>query len=334
MTRRFLVTGGAGFIGSHLVDHLVAENNAVTVLDDFSTGQPANLSEAQNRGDLRVVRGSIFDRAIVEEAMAECDVVFHLAVQCVRRSLSQPLQNHDVNATGTLNVLEAARRRRIRRFVYCSSSEVYGDCGEGRLDEATTVCQPTTVYGAAKLAGEHYAKAYWRTYGLPTVVVRPFNTYGPREHMTGDLAEVVPRFVIRVFNGLPPVIFGTGENGRDFIYVTETARGIALAARSDALVGGVVNIAYGEMVTVRQLAEAIARLCGRPDFAPVFIEPRPGDVRTLLADTSLAREQLRFVAEIDLKQGLRSYIDWFRTNCSNSVDLLEDDIRNWQLPEG
>jgi UDP-glucose 4-epimerase len=332
MTRRCLVTGGAGFIGSHLVDRLVAEDNAVTVLDDFSTGKLANMSEAQSRGDVHIVRGSILDRGAIEEAMAKCDLVFHLAVQCVRRSLSEPLQNHSINATGTLNVLEVARRRRIRRFVYCSSSEVYGNCGEGLLDETSTVCQPTTVYGAAKLAGEHYAKAYWQTYGLPTVVVRPFNTYGPREHMTGDLAEVIPRFVIRVLNGLPPVIFGTGDNGRDFTYVTETARGIALAARSDALIGGVVNIAYGEMITVRQLAEAIARLCGRPDIAPVFIEPRPGDVRALLADTRLARATLDFVAEIDLEQGLRRYIDWFGTNHPNFVDLLEDDLRNWRLP--
>jgi UDP-glucose 4-epimerase len=332
MTRRCLVTGGAGFIGSHLVDHLVAGGNAVTVLDDFSTGRLANLSEAQSRGDLRIVRGSISDRAAIGEAMAECDLVFHLAVQCVRRSLSEPLQNHDINATGTLNVLEVARRRHIRRFVYCSSSEVYGNCRVGRLDETTTVCAPTTVYGAAKLAGEHYAKAYWQTYGLPTVVVRPFNTYGAREHVTGDLAEVVPRFVIRVLNGLPPVIFGTGENGRDFTYVTETVRGIALAARCDALIGGVVNIAYGEMVTVRQLAEAIARLCGRPDITPAFVEPRPGDLRALLADTRLARATLEFVAEIDLEQGLRRYIDWFRTNHPNFVELLEEDPRNWRLP--
>jgi UDP-glucose 4-epimerase len=332
MTRRCLVTGGAGFIGSHLVDHLVAENNAVTVLDDFSTGELSNLSEAQSRGDVCIVRGSILDRDAIEEAMAECDLVFHLAVQCVRRSLSQPSQNHHINATGTLNLLEAARRGRIRRFVYCSSSEVYGNCREGRLDETTTVCEPTTIYGAAKLAGEHYAKAYWRTYGLPTVVVRPFNAYGPREHMTGDLAEVIPRFVIRLLNGLPPVIFGTGENGRDFTYVTETARGLALAANCDALIGGVVNIAYGKMVKVRQLAEAIARLCNRPAIAPIYVEPRPGDVHALLADTRLARSVLDFVAEIDLEQGLRRYIDWFRTSHPNFIDLLEDDIRNWRLP--
>ena len=332
MTRRCLVTGGAGFIGSHLVDHLVAENWAVTVLDDFSTGTRANLSEAQSRGDVRIAQGSILDRRAIEAAMAGSDLVFHLAVQCVRRSLGEPLHNHAVNATGTLNVLETARRLRVGRFIYCSSSEVYGNCGCEPLAETTAVCEPATVYGAAKLAGEHYAKAYWQTYGLPTIVVRPFNTYGPREHTSGDLAEVIPRFVIRALNGLPPVIFGTGENGRDFTYVTETARGIALAAGCDALVGRAVNIAYGKMVTVRQAADAIARLCGRPGLTPRFIEPRPGDVRALRANTSLARETLGFAPEVKFTEGLRHYIDWFRATHPDPAALLEDDIRNWRLP--
>ncbi len=332
MMRRCLVTGGAGFIGSHLVDYLVAENWAITLLDDFSTGTRTNLSQALSRADVRIAQGSILDPRAVEAAMSGNDVVFHLAVQCVRRSLGEPLPNHEINATGTLNVLEAARRQRVRRVIYCSSSEVYGNCGCGPLVETATVCQPATVYGAAKLAGEHYAKAYWQTYGLPTIVVRPFNTYGPREHTSGDLAEVIPRFVIRVLNGLPPVIFGTGKNGRDFTYVTETVRGIALAASCDVLVGRAVNIAYGEMVTVRQVAEAIARLCGRPGLAPRFIEARPGDVQSLRADTRLARETLGFAAEVNLEEGLRRYIDWFRATHPDPAALLEDDIRNWRLP--
>ena len=332
MMRRCLVTGGAGFIGSHLVDRLVAENRAVTVLDHMSTGKRANLSEALSRGDVRIVQGSILDRQAIEAAAEGCDLVFHLAVQCVRRSLSRPLENHGVNVTGTMNVLEVARRRRVRRLIYCWSSEVYGNAGYGDLNETTTVCEPATVYGAAKLAGEHYAKAYWQTYGLPTIVIRPFNSYGPREHATGELAEVIPRFVIRVLNGLPPVIFGTGENGRDFTYVTETARGIALAASCDTLIGRVVNIAYGEMVTVQRLAESITRLCGRADISPLFIEPRPGDIGALRADTRLARETLAFVAEVDLHQGLSRYIDWFRTNRPDPANLQEDDIRNWRLP--
>jgi UDP-glucose 4-epimerase len=281
---------------------------------------------------VRIVQGSILDHGAIEAATAGSDVVFHVAVECVRRSLGAPLHNHEVNATGTLNVLDVARRLRVGRFIYCSSSEVYGNCGCDPLVETKTVCEPATVYGAAKLAGEHYAKAYWQTYGLPTIVVRPFNTYGPREHTSGDLAEVIPRFVIRALNGLPPVIFGTGENGRDFTYVTETVRGIALAASCDALIGRAVNIAYGEMVTVRQVAEATARLCGRPGLAPRFIEARPGDVRALRADTRLARETLGFAAEAGLEEGLRRYIDWFRATHPDPGALVEEDIRNWRLP--
>src|SRR5262249_32697945 len=185
-------------------------------LDDFSTGPRENLAEVASSPRLRIVEGSILDRAAVELAMRGCDRVFHLAVQCVRRSLSRPIENHHINASGTLFVLEQARRERITRFLYCSSSEVYGNCGGERLAEETTVCAPTTVYGAAKLAGEYYVQAYRRTYGLPITIVRPFNSYGPRAHHQGDLAQGDPPLLIRPRNGEPPVIFGSGSNGPHF----------------------------------------------------------------------------------------------------------------------
>jgi UDP-glucose 4-epimerase len=331
---RALVTGGAGFIGSHLVDHLLSAGQTVTVLDDFSTGTRDNLASAQQSGRLRIVEGSVLDRRAIETAMSGCDHVFHLAVQCVRRSLGQPIENHEINATGTLLVLDEARRLRIDRFIYCSSSEVYGNCGDERLSERASHCKPVTVYGAAKLAGEYYTSAYYQTYGLPTVIVRPFNSYGPREHSQGDLAEVIPRFVIRVLNGQPPVIFGNGTNGRDFTYVTETARGIALSAQADALLGRTVNLAYGRMVTIREVAHAVARACGRPDIEPVFVEPRPGDVIALQADTALARELLGFTAEIEFADGLCRYVDWFREHHPDPAKLLEAEVRNWHLPAG
>lgn len=332
MSGRILVTGGGGFIGSHLVDHLVADGRAVTVLDDFSSGDPANLAEARATGDVRVVEGSILDPDAVGRAADGCDTVFHLAVQCVRRSLGRPVENHHVNATGTLHVLEEARRRGVRRFVYCSSSEVYGNTSDSLLNETGTVCRPVTVYGAAKLAGEQYALAYHQTYGLPAVVVRPFNAYGPREHARGDLAEVIPRFLIRVLNGLPPVIFGTGEAGRDFTYVTETAAGLARAARVDAAVGRVVNVARGRLVTIAEVAEAVARLCQRPDLRAERIAPRPGDVHRLHADTTLARALLGHEARIDFEAGLEAYIDWFTRTHPDPAALLETDLRNWTLP--
>ena len=332
MSGRVLVTGGAGFIGSHLVDGLVAEGNAVTVLDDLSTGELANLSEAESAGSVRFVQGSILDRAKVAEAMEGCDRVFHLAVQCVRKSLGQPIENHDVNATGTLYLLEEARQRKVERFVYCSSSEVYGNGRDSLLNERTTVCEPVTVYGAAKLAGELYTKAYHRTYGLPTLVVRPFNSYGPREHYKGQRAEVIPRFLIRVLNGLAPVIFGDGSAGRDFTYVTETARGLTMAATCDALVGREINIAYGRMVTVAEVADCVIRLCQRPDIRPHFGAPRPGDVKALHADTRMAQDVLGFKAEIGFEQGVEQYIHWFCQRHPDVSGLLEDKVENWVLP--
>lgn len=326
-----MVTGGAGFIGSHVVDALVARGDHVVVLDDFSSGDVENLTPAQASGKVTVVEGSVLDLGTVTRALAGCSQVYHLAVQCVRRSLGRPLENHEINASGTLHVLEAARRSGVERFLYCSSSEVYGNCGGERLCEET-LPQPVTVYGAAKLAGEYYSRAYHQTYGLATVIVRPFNSYGPREHDRGDLAEVIPRFVIRVLNGLPPVIFGSGENGRDFTYVTEAAAGIVEAANSDALVGGVVNIAYGRMIRVREVADAVARACGRPQIEPIYVEPRPGDVLALHADTTRAATVLGFRAEIAFEDGLERYVAWFRSRYPDPAGLLEADVRNWAAP--
>ncbi|WP_207477587.1 NAD-dependent epimerase/dehydratase family protein [Arenibaculum pallidiluteum] len=330
---RILVTGGAGFIGSHLVDQLVAEGRAVTVLDDLSTGERENLAEAQARGDVRLIEGSVLRQDALDAAMEGCGAVFHMAVQSVRRSLGRPVENHEVNATGTLLTLEAARRHGIGRFVYCSSSEVYGNASDGILEEDRTVCAPVTVYGAAKLAGEHYTLAYGQTYGLSTVVVRPFNAFGPREHDRGDMAEVIPRFVIRVLNGLPPVVFGDGSQGRDFTHVTDTARGLRLAADCAALTGRTVNIGHGRLVTVREVAEAVIRACGRNDLAVDFAAPRPGDVYRLTAGTQRAAETLGFAPRVGFDDGLRDYVSWFRAHRPDPSQMLEADVANWKMPE-
>jgi UDP-glucose 4-epimerase len=333
MKARVLVTGGAGFIGSHLTDYLIGRGLQVTVLDDLSTGCVANLADATRHGDVRFVEGSVLDQAALTDALKDCGTVFHLAVQCVRRSLGHPLQNHEINATGTLLTLEMARQAGVERFVYCSSSEVYGNTSASKLVEDVTNCAPVTVYGAAKLGGEHYALAYHRTYRMPVLVVRPFNAYGPRAHERGDLAEVIPRFTIRLLNGLAPVIFGDGETGRDFTYVTEIARGLASAAACDRLIGRIVNIAYGRMVTVNEIAATLAELCGVRDLHPIHIENRPGDVHKLHADTTLARDLLGYEALIDIRTGLQRYVDWFRAHHNDLASLLEDEPRNWSLSQ-
>ena len=329
---KVLVTGGSGFIGSHLVDHLLMQNKEVVVLDDFSSGKREHLDEAVERGGVKIVEGSILDSDCVAQAIEGCDTVYHLAVQCVRRSLGQPLENHHINATGTLNVLEESRKKNVEKFVYCSSSEVYGNASSKLLAEDAVICEPMTVYGAAKLAGELYAKAYHRTYGLATMIVRPFNAYGPRAHDKGDLAEVIPRFIMRARNDLPPLIFGNANNGRDFTYVSEVAAGIIAAAECDAMVGDIVNIAYGEMITVGEVASSILKLCQKGDLIPEIGESRPGDVHVLKADTQKAERLFGFKASIPLEKGLKTYLDWLMKRYPDATEFLDDDVINWSMP--
>jgi UDP-glucose 4-epimerase len=333
MTKRVLVTGGAGFIGSHLVEALLARGEAVTVLDDFSVGLRANLEQAQRSGDVKIIAGSVANEAAVISALKGCDRVYHLAVQCVRRSLGRPRESHDTNATGTLIVLEDCRRRGVERFVYCSSSEVYGNASDGRLQEDVTLCRPTTVYGAAKLAGELYVDAYATTYGLPTTIVRPFNAYGPRAYQFGTRAEVVPRMVGRVLNGLPPLLYGSGDSGRDFTYVSEVAEGILKVGESDAARGEKINIAFGRMITVRDVAATVLRALGRNDLRLEFGPPRPGDIHRLHADNQKAERLLQFRPKISFEDGLRRYVDWVRSRYPDPSVLLDQKPVNWSMPD-
>ena len=333
MKRRILITGGAGFIGSHLVDLFLTVGEAVTVLDDFSVGMGENLAAAERLGDLRIVRGSVCDPQAVAAAMEACGRVYHLAVQCVRSSLGRPIESHDVNATGTLLLLEEARRSGVARFVYCSSSEVYGNASDGRLDEDATLCAPMTVYGAAKLSGELYAEAYRRTYGLDTVVVRPFNAYGPRAYLRGTRAEVLPRFLGAALNNRSPIIFGDGSNGRDFTYVTEVAEGIRMAGEADIMSGQRINIAFGRLVTMAQLAGLALTAVGRNAPAVEHREARPGDVHQLHADTRKAERLLGFRARIDIESGIALYVAWLRDTYPDVAGMIDLSPVNWSMPQ-
>lgn len=329
---RFLVTGGGGFIGSHLVDRIIAEGHDVVVLDNFASGKKSNLEAAMATGKMRLVEGTILDNDDLNDAMHKVDIVLHLAVECVRKSIGDPIGNHHANATGTLMTLEAARRHGVSRFIYCSSSEVYGNSSEGALSEDTTVCQPTTVYGASKLVGELYTQAYLRTYGMETAVVRPFNAFGPREHDQGVLAEVIPRFVIRVMNGKAPIVFGDGSNGRDFTYVTDTADGLWRAAMSDRMVGQTINLGWGRMVSVKDVGQAILRQCGRNDLSLEHVAERPGDIHSLIARTEKAADLIDFRPKVEFATGIANYVAWFKQRYANPAALLEADHRNWTLP--
>jgi UDP-glucose 4-epimerase len=327
--KKVLVTGGAGFIGSHLVDGLA--DCKVRVLDDLSTGKPQNLAAAQARADVKLFRGDIRDRRFVAELLSDTDVVFHLACRGVRHSIGNPLESHQVNAEGTLILLEEARRAKVERFVHVSSSEVYGTARYAPMDENHPTF-PETVYGAAKLAGECYARAYHQTYGLSTVVIRPFNNFGPRSHHEGDCGEVIPRFVVWAFNGNPPIIFGDGTQTRDFIFVEETAHWLRTAAECDALVGQTINLGSGRETSVNELAEIIFSEVGVPELRPTYQPRRPGDVQRHLADVRRAQEILGFGTQVTVRAGIRRLIDHLRSlDTSVAALLAETSATNWQL---
>ena len=327
--KSILVTGGAGFIGSHLVDML--KDSHVRVLDDFSAGREENLQQHRGRANIEIIRGDVRDRRLVAEVLEGVDVVFHLACRGVRHSIGNPIENHEVNATGTLVLLGEARRWGVERFVYVSSSEVYGTARYTPMDESHPTF-PETVYGSSKLAGDCYARAYRQTYGFPTVVVRPFNNFGPRSHYDGDSGEVIPRFAIWALGGRPPVIFGDGTQTRDFIYVEETAYWLCRVAQCDALVGRTVNLGSGKETSVRELADLVYDEVGNGRIAPEFQPPRPGDVQRHFAGIEQARELLGFHTRITLREGIRKLIEHFRAIPGGMAALLDQAQKvNWTV---
>jgi UDP-glucose 4-epimerase len=326
--KRILVTGGAGFIGSHLVDAL-SENNHVVVLDNFSSGKKENIEHHKGKPNIEVITGDIRDKALLFKVTKDIDIVYHLAVQCLRVSIKDPEINHEVNATGTLNICMAALKNAVKRFVYISSSEVYGTALKVPMDE-NHPCEPMTVYGASKLAGEAYALAYHRTYGLNSLVVRPFNTYGPRAHFEGAYGEVIPKFVLRVLNNIPPIIFGDGSQTRDFTYVSDTVKGIIMASECDTMIGQTVNIANGAETSINTLAEIIIQKSNREHLRPLYEKNRPGDVMRHFANIEKAKRLFNYASHIDIECGIELYIDWFKSMDYNLSEIIKKDVVfNW-----
>jgi UDP-glucose 4-epimerase len=329
-TRRVLVTGGAGFIGSEVVRQLAARDIAVRVVDNLVNGKRVNLDGALAE-NIELEVADIRDEKLMASLVRDVDVIFHLACLGVRHSIHSPVENQQVNASATLGLLNIARSEGVKRFVYVSTSEVYGLVQTAPIEEGHPTW-PLTVYGASKLAGEAYTRAFWHTYRYPTVVVRPFNAYGPRCHHEGDSGEVIPRFMLRCLAGRPMVIFGDGKQTRDFTFVSDTAVGILAAGLSDSCVGETINLGSEKEIEISLLAEMIADVLGKPEAKIVYTEPRPGDVVRLRSDTTKARQLLDFKTTVKLRDGLVQLRDWYASQNISPEELLEQEIeRNWEL---
>jgi UDP-glucose 4-epimerase len=307
--RSAVVTGGAGFIGSHLVDALVARGCAVTVLDNLSTGREANLGAC--RASVRLLRGDIRDRQAMEEAVKGCDAVFHLAaIVSVVQTTEDPLGSASVNETGSLQVLEAARTAGVRRFVFASSCAVYGDDPALPKHEAMPP-NPLTPYAVQKLSVEYYLRVYQALYGLDAVALRFFNVFGPRQDPSSPYSGVISIFMNRALTGDPPTIYGDGEQTRDFVYVGDVVEALIAAATSPSAPGGVFNVGTAASVSINDLWGRIATLSGAA-VSPLRVDRRAGEVLRSRSSIDLARERLGFSPSMDLDQGLLSTLEWCR----------------------
>ena len=306
---RWLVTGGAGFIGSHLAMALLDRGETVRVADDLSTGKPANLALLAGRAE--VLTGDLADVAFARAAPRDMDVVLHqAAIPSVPRSVADPLTSHRANVDATLAVLVGAREAGVGRLVYAGSSSAYGDSPElpKREDMAPN---PLSPYALQKLVGEQYLQMFTRLYGLDTVTLRYFNVFGPRQDPSSQYSGVIALFVTRLLAGQPPLIIGDGEQTRDFTYIDNVVDGVLRAATAPGATGRVINVATGGQISINQLARTIQRLLGS-DLAPLYAEARAGDVRDSLADIGLARQVLGYEPRISFEEGLRRTIDWYR----------------------
>jgi nucleoside-diphosphate-sugar epimerase len=303
---RVLVTGGAGFIGSHLTWGLLAGGHEVRILDSLYTGRRENLGEVI--GDVELIDGDIRDLEGTRRASKGCEAVFHLAaVPSVPRSIADPITTHEANATGTLNVLIAARDAGARRVVFASSSSIYGAAAELPKRESTGPL-PISPYAISKLAGENYCHSFFQIFGLETVALRYFNVFGPRQDPDSQYAAVVPKFIQAFRNGQTPTIFGDGEQSRDFTYVGNVVKANLTALARPGVAGRVYNIACGQRTTLNQLAAILREETGAA-VAPAHGPPRDGEVRHSHADISLARRELGYEPAISLAEGLRLTID-------------------------
>jgi len=308
---KFLVTGGAGFIGSNICRKLVSQGCFVRVIDNLLTGKKANLASILD--EIEFIEADMGDLRVARAAMKDIDVVLHQgALPSVPRSVDNPAATHKHCVDATFTLLLAAHDVRVKRFVYASSSSVYGDTPT--LPKVETMSpSPLSPYAAAKLAGEYYCSVFYRVYGLETISLRYFNVFGPHQDPTSQYAAAIPAFVTAILKDKPPTIYGDGSQSRDFTYVDNIVEANLFAARAKQTKGEVINIACGQAVTVNEIVDMINEIVGK-NVKPIYAAPRPGDVKHSLADISLAKKLIAFKPKVSFRDGLQKAIEWYRDN--------------------
>jgi UDP-glucose 4-epimerase len=318
---KYLVTGGAGFVGSHLVDALVAAGDKVVVFDDLSTGHKRNLQDHKT-ADVRLAEGDVRDEKAVKRAAKGCDYVLHLAgIPGVERSVKHPDETLQTAFLGTLNVLSAAREFKIKRVVYASSCAVYGESPVLPKEESM-LPSPFNPYGAGALCGEELMRVFYTTYRIETVSLRLFNTYGPRQPWESPEGAVIPRMCAMILQGQTPVIFGDGKQSRDFVYVSDVVEAFRLACTAPKAEGEVFNVASGSRLSISGLLSLFGVLLER-EFVPKYDDARPADVRHSLAETQKAQEVLGFRPRVSIQDGLTKCLLWYRKALGKSVKMAK-----------
>ena len=309
-----VVTGGGGFIGSHIVENLVRQRNTVKVIDDFSTGKRGNVEAFKN--DVEIIEADLAETKNLTQFLKGTDYVIHqAAIPSVPKSILDPLKSHNANVNGTLNLLLACRDAGVKRVVYASSSSLYGDSPTLPKNESM-MPNPLSPYGAQKLFAEMYCQVFTKAYGLETVSLRYFNVFGPRQDSTSQYSGVLALFIPAVLQGRRPTIYGDGLQSRDFTYVQNVVEANLLACKVPGIGGQVFNVACGDRITVNSMLHQINKIVG-VDISPVYAEPRSGDIKHSQADITRAREHLGFEPKVSFEEGLRATVEWYRKNLAS-----------------
>ena len=307
----YVVTGGGGFIGSHIIENLVRQRNTVKVIDNFSTGKRENIDAFKN--DVEIIDADLAETKNLAQFLKGADYVIHqAAIPSVPKSILDPLKSHNANVNGTLNLLLACRDAGVKRFVYASSSSLYGDSPTLPKHESM-MPNPLSPYGAQKLFAEMYCQVFTKAYGLETVSLRYFNVFGPRQDSTSQYSGVLALFIPAVLQGRRPTIYGDGLQSRDFTYVQNVVEANLLACKVPGVAGQVFNVACGDRITVNSMLHQINKIVG-VDISPIYSEPRSGDIKHSQADITRAREHLGYEPKVSFEEGLRATVEWYRKN--------------------